>query len=273
MEFVDYKCLESLLIEGENSIAVEGIGSTVYNAVKSIFNAIHTFIKTIIRVITGIISKLKSKKAVKPTNSVKTNNNNNVNVSSDTSNTIPVDSTVKNERITYSSINKDKLKPAYADGNYLRFNSILNSIDNITATCGIMINDCSYILKPFFSNESEDEFTEIFEEMKEDIEKYMTELNQEFESVSDYNSNNNYLTEDQRDSWIDRCKKTKSNLEKLDSECTSLESTLGKYTNVKPENINKIKQGLSVIAKAISVSQDTIIKVSTMVNNSEIISD
>ena len=101
MEFVDYKCLESLLIEGENSIAVEGIGSTVYKAVKSIFNAIHTFIKTIIRVITGIISKLKSKKAVKPTNSVKTNNNN-VNVSSDTSNTIPVDSTVKNERITYS---------------------------------------------------------------------------------------------------------------------------------------------------------------------------
>ena len=151
MEFVDYKCLESLLIEGENLIAVEGIGSTVYNAVKSIFNAIHTFIKTIIRVITGIISKLKSKKAVKTTNSVKTNNNN-VNVSSDTSNTIPVDSTVKNERITYSSINKDKLKPAYADGNYLRFNSILNSIDNITATCGIMINDCSYILKPFFSN-------------------------------------------------------------------------------------------------------------------------
>ena len=75
MEFVDYKCLESLLIEGENLIAVEGIGSTVYNAVKSFFNVIHTFIKTIIRVITGIISKLKSKKAVKTTNSVKTNNN------------------------------------------------------------------------------------------------------------------------------------------------------------------------------------------------------
>ena len=271
MEFIDYKCLESLLIEGENLIATEGIGSIIYNAVKSIFNAIHAFIKTIIRVITGIISKLKSKKAVK------TNNDISNNVSSNASNTMPVDSSVKNEvkneRITHSSINKDKLKPAYADGNYLRFNSILSLIDNITATCGIMINDCSYILKPFFSNESEDEFTEIFEEAKEDIEKYMTELNQEFESVSDYNSNNNYLTEDQRNSWIDRCKKTKSNLEKLDSECTTLESSLGKYTNVKPENINKIKQGLTVIAKAISVSQDTILKVSTMVNNSEIIID
>ena len=127
-------------------------------------------------------------------------------------------------------------------------------------------------LNHFFSNESEDEFTEIFEEAKEDIEKYMTELNQEFESVSDYNSNNNYLTEDQRNSWIDRCKKTKSNLEKLDSECTTLESNLSKYTNVKPENMNKIKQGLSVITKAISVSQDTILKLSAMINNSEIIS-
>lgn len=270
MEFIDYKCLESLLIEGENLIATEGIGSIIYNAVKSIFNAIHAFIKTIIRVITGIISKLKSKKAVK------TNNDISNNVSSNASNTMPVDSSVKNEvkneRITHSSINKDKLKPAYADGNYLRFNSILSLIDNITATCGIMINDCSYILKPFFSNESEDEFTEIFEEAKEDIEKYMTELNQEFESVSDYNSNNNYLTEDQRNSWIDRCKKTKSNLEKLDSECTTLESNLSKYTNVKPENMNKIKQGLSVITKAISVSQDTILKLSAMINNSEIIS-
>ena len=32
MEFVDYKCLESLLIEGEDLIATEGLGSAISNA-------------------------------------------------------------------------------------------------------------------------------------------------------------------------------------------------------------------------------------------------
>lgn len=270
MEFVDYKCLESLLIEGEELIATEGIGNIAYTAVKSFFNAIHSFIKTIIRVINGFITKLKSKKPVKVNNN---NNNNNIATSKASNiNTTPVDSSEKTDRITHSSINEDKLKPVYTSGNILRFNSIFSFIDNITASCGITISACSFILKPPFSNDAEDEYTEIFEGGINDIEQYLMELNEEFDSVSNYNSNNNYLTEDQRNSCIDKCKKTKLSLEKLDSECTTLESNLSKYTNVKPENMNKIKQGLSVITKAISVSQDTILKLSAMINNSEIIS-
>ena len=34
MEFVDYKCLESLLIEGEDLIATEGIGAAFVSLIK-----------------------------------------------------------------------------------------------------------------------------------------------------------------------------------------------------------------------------------------------
>ena len=37
MEFVDYKCLESLLIEGEEMIATEGIGKVLGSLVKGGF--------------------------------------------------------------------------------------------------------------------------------------------------------------------------------------------------------------------------------------------
>lgn len=37
MEFVDYKCLESLLIEGEDIIATEGIGKILGSLIKGVF--------------------------------------------------------------------------------------------------------------------------------------------------------------------------------------------------------------------------------------------
>lgn len=38
MKFVDYKCLESLLIEGEDSIAIEGFGSKIIEIGKKVIN-------------------------------------------------------------------------------------------------------------------------------------------------------------------------------------------------------------------------------------------
>ena len=37
MEFVDYKCLESLLIEGEELIVTEGFKDTAFKIIKGIF--------------------------------------------------------------------------------------------------------------------------------------------------------------------------------------------------------------------------------------------
>lgn len=43
LEFVDYKCLESLLIEGEDIIATEGFGSAIINIIKNAFRFIKKF--------------------------------------------------------------------------------------------------------------------------------------------------------------------------------------------------------------------------------------
>ena len=61
MEFVDYKCLESLLIEGENMIATEGLGSKLLAIVKGFISLIKGFIGSIIKIVTNIISAIKRK--------------------------------------------------------------------------------------------------------------------------------------------------------------------------------------------------------------------
>lgn len=65
MAFVDYKCLESLLIEGNEMIATEGIGSAISGIAKRIFGMITGFINTIIGIFRGLINKLKGKKPKK----------------------------------------------------------------------------------------------------------------------------------------------------------------------------------------------------------------
>ena len=48
MEFVDYKCLESLLIEGEELIVTEGFKDTAFKIIKGIFIFISRVIEKII---------------------------------------------------------------------------------------------------------------------------------------------------------------------------------------------------------------------------------
>ena len=61
MEFVDYKCLESLLIEGEDMIATEVLGSKLLPIVKGFISLIKGFIGSIIKIVTNIISAIKRK--------------------------------------------------------------------------------------------------------------------------------------------------------------------------------------------------------------------
>ena len=55
MEFVDYKCLESLLIEGEDLIATEGLGSAISNAFYALFAAVKKFIGIVITICRTLI--------------------------------------------------------------------------------------------------------------------------------------------------------------------------------------------------------------------------
>ena len=64
MAFVDIKCLESLLIEGEElSIANEELGSAIGGFLKTIINNIGNFFKVILNNLTSLLAKLKSKKS------------------------------------------------------------------------------------------------------------------------------------------------------------------------------------------------------------------
>ena len=60
MEFVDYKCLESLIIEGEEMIATEGIGDKIKSAAKFIGRGLMEVLRAIRRVLGIIASKLKA---------------------------------------------------------------------------------------------------------------------------------------------------------------------------------------------------------------------
>ena len=61
MEFVDYKCLESLLIEGEDLIATEGLGSKLLAMAKGFVTVVQKFIGVIVKIVTNIISAIKRK--------------------------------------------------------------------------------------------------------------------------------------------------------------------------------------------------------------------
>ena len=62
MEFVDYKCLESLLIEGEEMIATEGFIDNVKNMILGILKTIGGFIDKLINIIKSKFSKKESDK-------------------------------------------------------------------------------------------------------------------------------------------------------------------------------------------------------------------
>ena len=68
MEFVDYKCLESLLIDGEELIATEGIGSVISGMVSNFFKMITRFINIVINMFKKLANKLKSKKSTNKVN-------------------------------------------------------------------------------------------------------------------------------------------------------------------------------------------------------------
>ena len=61
MEFIDYKCLESLLIEGEDLIATEGLGSKLLAMAKGFVTIVQKFIGVIVKITTNIISAIKRK--------------------------------------------------------------------------------------------------------------------------------------------------------------------------------------------------------------------
>lgn len=64
MDFVDYTCLESLIIEGENLIATEGFFSNIWTFIKNIIKGIIKGLKSLGKWIWGIITGLGKKKAI-----------------------------------------------------------------------------------------------------------------------------------------------------------------------------------------------------------------
>lgn len=61
MEFVDYKCLESLLIEGEDMIATEGVSQIIGNIIKSFKRACLNAFSVIKNILLKIKHKITSK--------------------------------------------------------------------------------------------------------------------------------------------------------------------------------------------------------------------
>ena len=70
MEFVDYKCIESLLIEGEELIATEGFGNAIINIIKNAFRIIKKFFDIIIGSCRKLIQCIKQKIAKSKTTHV-----------------------------------------------------------------------------------------------------------------------------------------------------------------------------------------------------------
>ena len=126
MEFVDYKCLESLLIEGENIIATEGIGKVLGSLVKGVFSLIMRAFRTIAGIFRNIATKLKSKKPVNKSSNSKDDDN-------------PIeekkenDFISKNDTPTSQKISTTFLNKVFSDG------------DNVTRVLNILMDACCTI--------------------------------------------------------------------------------------------------------------------------------
>ena len=70
LEFIDYKCLESLLIEGEDLIATEGLGNAIINIIKNAFRIIKKFFDIIIGSCRKLIQCIRQKIAKSKTTQV-----------------------------------------------------------------------------------------------------------------------------------------------------------------------------------------------------------
>lgn len=180
MAFVDYKCLESLLIEGEEIIATEGLGSKIGSFIKSAFNFFMQIINKIIKFIDAILSKLKLKK------------------------------TIHNDKATYNKA-RALSKKCYVPLNSLCYDIPVDMSLIISRCFTAETDSIRYIKTDYFNDYNIDYFNDYINETNEEYEK----CNQRFVDIKNTVQNNTlYFTNMELDSINSTLRKSKDFLEK-----------------------------------------------------------
>ncbi len=220
MEFVDYKCLESLLIEGEDIIATEGIGTVIMSLIKGVFSLIGRVFRTIAGIFRNIFDKLKSKRAVKKGSTEKPNSEpkESETKSVPTKVNMPSDEEIREtgekmanaikESPRYKELQKDEkinVDKGRATANGVNVKLVFNKGDNVSKELNYLIDICSTFRNTLFSE------TEGYKDDVEFIEKHTNLLEENFKEFfdeankfkEDFEKNNKCMSAATRD---DLCK-------------------------------------------------------------------
>lgn len=197
MEFVDYKCLESLLIEGEDLIATEGLSYKLSYKIKT---AILNFFKMIGSMIDKLINIIKSKFSKNRTDNKNTSTESDKKSSSvkkDNDKNEKVSEYIKEMHYKEEIMKNNPIKKSKKDG-WLILNDAIKTIDNFLSNVNFFI---SGFRGPTY--ESEHYLVTKLEKTEEDYENVVDKYNN-FHSIITDNEYEFYLESKHKEFALDR---------------------------------------------------------------------
>lgn len=255
MKFTDYKCLESLLIEGEEMIATEGIGSVISGIAKKIFGMFTGFINTIIGIFRGMINKLRGKKPKK--------------FSHEELKKMGIDSfepdTIKIDKVKVDKIKVDTFKPeSNVSSNTCLKNGERFGVTSETAMSilrSLVHSICTNYLKVFTNMGNTDISDEVVTGLNNEYKKASEKLD---EYISKYTNSHNVITNKYKEFII----------KGLDENIARLEQYKNRIDKFKNEEVNNLKANekecINLVIKLIPKAQNYATKMTAIINNCEI---
>ena len=189
MEFVDYKCLESLLIEGEDLIATEGIGKVLYSLIKGVFSLIMRAFRTIAGIFRNIATKLKSKKPVKNSSNSKDDES-------------PIEEKKENDSISKNNT------PASQKISATFLNKVFIGGDNVTTVLNILMDACCTISVSISENNDYKNAVNTIHENIDKLDERYNNFEDRLNKFKDFfDSIGNRISFNDRNTCIEKCSK------------------------------------------------------------------
>lgn len=282
MEFVDYKCLETLLNEGEDIIATEGIGTVIMSLIKGVFSLIGRVFRTIAGIFRNIFDKLKSKRTVKKGSTEKPNSEpkESETKSVPTKVNMPSNEEIREtgekmanaikESPRYKELQKDEktnVDKGRATANGVNVKLVFSKGDSVSKELNYLIDACSTIRNTVFSE------TEDYKDTVNFIEKHTNLLEENFKEFSDevnkfkeeFEKNNKCMSASTRD---DLCKSAIRRSEEYTSFAERCDKKLKNIFNVSKYQKEDVEEGNIDIQKVRAPAQKALSIMSKYANAS-----
>ena len=268
MEFVDYKCLESLITEGEGLIATEGLGSMIMTLIKGAFSLLGRVFSTIANIFRNIYNKLRSKRAVKKDSTEKSNSEPKESVTKNTPTKVNIPSDEEFRKTGEKMANAIKESPRYKElqknndepkqeiksnieksvdnghstVNAVNVKMVLTKGDDVTKELNYLLDACSTITRTVFYDDMNEDYTDAVEFIDKHV-KALEEKHKEFVEEAnkfkdDFEKNHKYMNTETRD---ELCKTASRRAEEYTKFAERCEKKLKRVYDVPKRYIEDVK--------------------------------